>query len=172
MYSNKQKGVGFVLKLSWLISLGISLIGFLVIEHFFTIQPEKVSGSGNLGAVGITLILPFLLLSLLTTCRYFLVLFQNTIGQINKIITVISGFILIGIFIYFSIDYKNDVINSLNGPTWDPESEIYGLPTLNQYTNHIFFNFYTFALVHTISGTIGTIIGILKREKEKKEFPQ
>lgn len=161
-----------MLKLSWLISLGISLIGFLVIEHFFAIHPENFSGSGNLGAVGIALVLPFLLLSLLTTFRYFLVLSRNTIGQINKLITVISCFILIGIFIHFSLDYKNGVIDLLGGPISDPESEIYGFPVLNQYTNHIFFNFYTFALVHTISGTIGTMIGILKPEKEKEKFPQ
>lgn len=161
-----------MLKLSWLISLGISLIGFLVIEHFFTIQPEGVSGNGNLGAVGITLVLPFLLLSLLTTFRYFLVLSQNMKDTINKIIFIISSFILIGVFVYFSIDYKNTILASLGGPVSDPNSTIYGFPLLNQYTNHIFFNFYTFALVHTVSGTIGIIIGLLKPVKIKEELPQ
>lgn len=162
--------MNFLLRLSWLISLGISLLGFIIIEHFFTIQPEGVSGSGNSGAIGIALVLPFLLLSLFTTYRYFSELSRNAKDKLNRIFAFVSGIILIGIFIYFANGYKNDIIESLGGPTTDPNSKIYGFPLLNQYTNHVFFNFYTFGLVHTISGLIGGFVGLSKPKKE--ELPE
>ncbi len=156
-----------LLKLSWMISLGISLLGFLVIENFFTIQPKGISGSGNLGAVGIALVFPFLLLSLFTTYRYFFTLSNQAKNRLNRVITVITGFVLLGIFIYSSISYKNDIFESLGGSTTNPDSTIFQYPLLNQYTNHLFFNFYTFGLVHTISGLIGGLIGWFKPKKEE-----
>ena len=160
-----------MLKLSWLISLGISLLGFLIIENFFTIKPEGVSGNGNLGAVGMALVLPFLLLSLLTTFRYFLTVSKQASDRLVKVISFIGGFALIGVLLYFAIDYKNNVLESLGGPVSNPDSKIYGYPILNQYTNRVYYNFYTFALIHSISGLVGAIVGILNTEKKKEELP-
>ncbi|HWL25460.1 MAG TPA: nucleoside-diphosphate sugar epimerase [Ureibacillus sp.] len=156
-----------MLKLSWLISLGISLIGFLIIESFFTIQPEGSSGSGNLGAVGIALVLPFLLLSLYTTYRYFSTLLGQSTDTLNRVLILVSSIVLFGVFLYFSNEYRTDVIDSLGGPTTDPNSKIYQYPLLNQFTNSIFFNFYTFGLIHTISGVIGGLVGWIRPKKEE-----
>mgnify|MGYP003418036587 CR=1 FL=1 len=61
-----------MLRLSWLISIGISLFGVLLIEHFFTLTADgNETHGGNLGAVGLALIAPFILLSLFITFRYF-----------------------------------------------------------------------------------------------------
>ena len=159
--------MNWLLKLSWLISLGISLFVFLMIEHFFTIQPEGTSGSGNLGAVGIALVLPFLILSLFTTFRYLSTFVNQTKDPLNRVFTIISMIVLLNIFIYFAYSYQQDVFESLGGSTSNPNSQIYQYPLLNQYTNHIFFNFYTFGLVHTFSGLIGSIVGWFKPKKEE-----
>lgn len=158
-----------MLKLSWLISLGISLFGFLMIEHFFTIQPEGTSGNGNLGAVGIALVLPFLILSLFTTFRYSSTIVYQAKDPLNRIFMITSLIVLIGVFIYFAYSYQQDVIKLLGGPTSNPDSKIYQYPILNQFTNHIFFNFYTFGLIHTVSGLIGSIFGWFKPKKESPE---
>ena len=68
-----------MLRLSWLISIGISLFGVLLIEHFFTITADDSGrANGNLGAVGLALVLPFILLSLST----FFVGFTEFLGVI------------------------------------------------------------------------------------------
>ncbi|MFJ8237247.1 nucleoside-diphosphate sugar epimerase [Ureibacillus sp. NPDC094379] len=154
-----------MLKLSWLISLGITLIGFLIIQQFFTIQPEGVSANGNLGLVGIVIVIPFLLLSLFTTYRFFLVGMKEGKDQVMKIISIFGGFFMIAILIYLVIEYKNSVITSL-----ESDIKIDEFPQLNQYTYDIFFNFYTYALVHTVCGVFGTIVGFIQSKKIKEEL--
>lgn len=155
-----------MLKLSWLISIGISLFGVMIIEHFFSLSPEGVAKTGNLGAVGIALVIPFILLSLLTTFRYFAELFRNLKDKLLTIILVIAGIGLIVATAYYANDYKNEVYATLGGTTKDANSIIFGFPILNEYTNRIFINFYTFAFVHTISAVAGGIFGLIKPKKE------
>ncbi|MEO4052002.1 nucleoside-diphosphate sugar epimerase [Solibacillus sp. CAU 1738] len=158
-----------MLRLSWLISIGISLFGVMVIEHFFTLTPEGIAGSGNLGAVGIALVIPFILLSLFTTFRYFTEASRNAGDPILRGILIIAGIGLIIATAYYANVYKNEVYSSLGGTTNDAGSVIYGFPVLNEYTNRIFINFYTFACIHTISAITGAVFGIIK---PKKEMPQ
>ena len=152
-------------KLSWLISLGITLIGFLSIQQFFTIQPEGVSANGNLGLVGIVIVTPFLLLSLYTTYRFFLVRIKEGKDKVMKIISIFVGFFMIAVLFYLVIDYKNTVVTSL-----ESNINIDEFPQLNEFTFDIFFNFYTYALVHTVSGVIGTMVGFIQPKKTKEEL--
>jgi len=154
-----------MLKLSWLISLGITLIGFLIIQQFFTIQPEGVSANGNLGLVGIVIVTPFLLLSLYTTYRFFLVRIKEGKDKVMKIISIFVGFFMIAVLFYLVIDYKNTVVTSL-----ESNINIDEFPQLNEFTFDIFFNFYTYALVHTVSGVIGTIVGFIQSKIIKEEL--
>lgn len=154
-----------MLRLSWMISLGIALLGVMVIEHFFSLSAEDLAGSGNLGAVGITLVLPFILLSLFTTFRYFVEVARKAQDKILRACFLIGGVALIGALIYFSLDYKEQVYSDLGGTTKDVGSKIFGFPALNEYTNQVFINFYTFALIVTISAVIGGIVGTLKPVK-------
>ena len=154
-----------MLKLSWLISLGITLIGFLIIQQFFTIQPEGVSANGNLGLVGIVIVTPFLLLSIFTTFRFFLVRFKEGKDKVMKIIAIFGGLFMIAVLFYLVIDYKNTVITSL-----EPNIKIDKSSQLNEFTYDIFFNFYTYALVHTVSGVIGTIVGFIQSKIIKEEL--
>ena len=155
-----------MLRLSWLISLGISLFGVMIIQHFFTVKPDDVADGGNLGALGLALVAPFILLSLFITYRFFVVSARNAKDHIMRMIYFIFGVALLVVLIFYSIDFKDSVYTSLGGDTTTPGSVIYGFPVLNEYTNHVFLNFYTFGIVHTISGLFGTIVGMTKSDKQ------
>lgn len=154
-----------MLRLSWLISIGISLFGVMLIEHFFTVQPDDVAHGGNLGALGLALILPFLALSLFVSFRYFSEVLRASSDSLMRSIYIGFGIALFIIVVYYALDYKHDVYASLNGNTTTPGSVIYGFPLLNEYTNRIFINFYTFAAVHLLAALAGALFGLLKKSK-------
>ncbi len=155
-----------MLRLSWLISMGISLFGVMLIQYFFKMKPEETAEAGNLGALGIALIIPFLILSLFITYRFFVESARHAHDRLMRIIYLIFGVALLVVFIYYANDFKNDVYTSLGGNTKALGSQIYGFPVLNEYTNHVFINFYTFGIIHTISGLIGAFVGIIKSSKK------
>lgn len=156
-----------MMRLSWLISTGIALFGVMLIEHFFTMKLEdEALASGNLGAVGIALVAPFILLSLFTTFRYF-----STAARLHQDALMRSIYIGFGIALcltvtYFAIDYKNNVFESLGGTTKNPASSIYGYPFLNEYTNSVYINFYTFIAVHSAVAVLSAIYGIFSKGAE------
>lgn len=155
-----------MLRLSWLISLGISLFGVMMIQHFFTVKPDDVAHGGNLGALGLALVAPFIILSLFITFRFFAESARNAKDHIMRMIYFVFGVALFIAFIYYAIDFSKDAYASLGGNTKTVGSTIYGFPVLNEYTNHIFLNFYTFGIAHTLSALIGTIVGIVKPTKQ------
>ena len=155
-----------MLRLSWLISIGISLFGVLLIEHFFTLTADGTEAhGGNLGAVGLALIAPFILLSLFITFRYFTERSRMTRDRILRICLLIGGGALAVALLYYALDYKDEVYRALGGTTKDKDSIIYQFPVLNEYTNKIFINFYTFALIHTVSAILGGLFGVLKPQQ-------
>ena len=155
-----------MLRLSWLISIGISLFGVLLIEHFFTLTVDNTEAhGGNLGAVGLALVAPFILLSLFITFRYFTERSRKARDQILRICLLIGGGFLAVALLYYAIDYKDAVYATLGGTTKDNGSMIYQFPVLNEYTNKIFINFYTFALIHTVSAILGGLFGVLKPQQ-------
>lgn len=154
-----------MLRLSWLISLGISLFGVMIIQHFFTVKPDEVANAGNLGALGMALVAPFILLSLFTTYRFFVESSRHAKDHLMRMIYFVFGVALVVVLIYYANDYKADVFARLGGDTKTVGSQIYGFPLLNEYTNSIFFNFYTFGLVHAITGLVGAILGMLRPVK-------
>lgn len=76
---------------------------------------------------------------------------------------------MIGILVYLSLDYKNDILATLDGA--DARGG-YHLPSLNEYTYTIYFNFYTFALIHAVVGIIAALVGVFKPEAKKEELPE
>ncbi|MFY0743600.1 nucleoside-diphosphate sugar epimerase [Solibacillus silvestris] len=158
-----------MLRLSWLISMGISLFGVLIIQHFFTVKPDDVANGGNLGALGLALVAPFIILSLFITFRFFTESARNAKDQLMRMIYLVFGIALLVAFIYYANDFSNNVYASLGGDTKTPGSTIYRFPLLNEYTNHVFLNFYTFGIVHSVSALIGAANGILKSAKQSPQ---
>ena len=155
-----------MLRLSWLISIGISLFGVLLIEHFFTLTVNDTEAhGGNLGAVGLALVAPFILLSLFITFRYFTERSRKARDRILRFFLLIGGGVLAIALLYYALDYKDQVYATLGGTTKDNGSLIYQFPVLNEYTNKIFINFYTFAFIHTISAILGGVVGIFKPQQ-------
>ncbi|MED3661986.1 hypothetical protein NST62_08475 [Ureibacillus sp. FSL K6-8385] len=134
-----------VIRLSWLISLAISFFGFLIVNQLFNVQPK--GATGNLGFIGVIFLFPFLCLSLLTTFRYFATAI-GTVTSVGKIMGIFGGIVLIGILLYLFIDMKN----SIKGPIF----------ALNQETSRLYFDLYTFGLIHAISGVLGALYGIAR----------
>lgn len=85
-----------------------------------------------------------------------------------RMIYLVFGIALLVAFIYYANDFSNNVYASLGGDTKTPGSTIYRFPLLNEYTNHVFLNFYTFGIVHTLSALIGAANGMVK----PKQSPQ
>lgn len=163
-----------MMRLSWLISMGISLFGVLLIEHFFTMQlGDNGAADGNLGALGLALVAPFILLSLVITFRYFTTLSRNSVDLLMRSIYIGFGIVFFIAIIYFAIDYKNEVFAELGGTTKDPNSIIYGFPWLNEYTNRVYINFYTFAATHSFIAIIGAVTGMFtNKQSDSSELEQ
>ena len=147
-----------LLRLSWLISLGISLLGTLIVGNLYIQSDDNAK---SFGFIGMVLLIPFLLLSLFITFRFFLVASRNANDRLMKLFSLVGGVVLIGILIYFTIDFKNDVLSNIGVSTTNTS-----MPMLNQQTYSIYFNFYTFALIHSISGFVGGLVGLGKKESQ------
>ncbi len=151
-----------MLRLSWLISMGISLFGVMIIEHFFTLKADETGASGNLGALGIALVIPFFLLSIFTTFRYFTERARHAKDTIFRTFWLMLGVGLTAFLFYYAVQFKDEIYIQLGGSTAEPSSVIYGYPLLNEYTNKIFINFYTFGFVHALAGILGGLFEIMK----------
>lgn len=129
-----------MIRLSWLISLAISFFGMLIVGQLFLVQPK--GATGNLGFIGMIFLIPFLLLSLLATFRYFAT-FSRSAQKGSKMSGMLLGVLLIAFFSYF---FLND--EAMEG--------------LDEKTSQAYLNFYIFGLIHSISGVLGIVYGILK----------
>lgn len=141
----------------------------MIIEYFFTFQPENTVKHGNLGIVGIVLVAPFILLSSFITFRFSTELSRHAQDKMLRNILLIAGVGLVLVTSYYAWQYKNEVYASLGGTTSDPNSKIYGFPILNEYTNRAVINYYTFLLIHTLSAIAGAVYGIVKPKKALNE---
>lgn len=139
-----------------MISLAITLVGFLLMEYFFSYTVE--SGNGNFGFVGIILLLPFLLLSLFITIRYFIVVASDS-SRRSVIIGILIGVIIFVGSIYFAIDNKNHIISTTGDVT-------FSMFTLTAEASRIYFNLYTFISLHTACGLIGAIIHLFSNKNK------
>ncbi len=146
----------------WFFSLMVSYVGFYVIEHLFTIPPHKVSGNGNPGLLVIFLLFPFFAASLYLTFILIKAIFSTGLN-IKRIAIISSIAILICIILTgLIIHYTNALVHSLGGTPTSPDSRIYRFGWFNQYTNSLYFNTYTFLLIHILSVLAGLLTCIRK----------
>ncbi|MEH7012161.1 hypothetical protein V7087_15335 [Neobacillus niacini] len=120
----------------------LCLIAILMVKEF-SFSPESFSGNGN----PVILIYPFVLL---TFTLFGYELFLKLKGASFKGSTwrnvVVCSFIILLAASVLEFAYINELIQKLGGPPTNEESRIYRFPWLNQYTNTIFVNFYTFLI--------------------------
>jgi hypothetical protein len=140
-------------RLSWLISSSIAIFGVMLIQYFYQFKSE----TGNLGIVGIAIVLPFVLLCLFITFRYFRSASKAMSDKIMLICYNIFGIALATAFIYFAIDYRNEVFQTLGGGASSPNSTIYGEFGLNSDTSNVYFNFYTISATITVTAVISSL---------------
>ena len=159
----KKRGIKMI-RLSWLISCGIAIFGVMLVQYFFQMKSE----TGNLGIVGIALVIPFVILCLFITFKYFSYLATIKSDTITRIIYIVFGILFVGVLFYFATDYKDTVYTELGGTTHDKESTIYGMSWLNEKTSVIYFNFYTILIAISTAAFIGYVSSLIRGKKEKE----
>lgn len=139
----------------------VSIIGLILIDKF-TALPQHSSGNGNLALVVIFPLLP-VLFSLggflsISSHRYFaqksnLICFVTLSGMLLLLISIINK----------QINFYNSLLTVLQ--EFDrPISTDTLLISIDQYTNTMFFNQYTFAMWIILSIIIGAIVSRLKNK--------
>ncbi|WP_100401858.1 hypothetical protein [Bacillus sp. FJAT-42315] len=139
----------------WILSLIFSLIGFILIEKVFTMSPNVISGNGNVAILLIPLLSPIFILSIILTYKKVREIFGSVKNKKFTFIFLMISAIFSVLLIYLIIHYTNDLISALGGTPDNPQSKIYRFGWWNQYTNSLFFNVYTYLLIHLLSGMIG-----------------
>jgi hypothetical protein len=120
----------------------LCLVAILMVKEF-SFSPESFSGNGN----PVILIFPFVLLTFgLFGYELFLKLKEASFKKAAWRNVVIFSFIFFLAASMLEFEYSNELINKLGGTPTNEESRIYHFPLLNQYTNTIFVNFYTFLI--------------------------
>ena len=152
------------MRISWLISCGIAIFGVMLVQYFFQIKSE----TGSLGIVGIALVIPFVLLCLFITFKYFSYLATIKTDTIMRVIHISFGILLVGVLFYFATDYKDTVFAGLGGTIHDKDSAIYGMSWLNEKTSVIYFNFYTILITISTTAVIGYVSSLIRGKKEKE----
>lgn len=135
----------------------LSYLGFYIINNFFTIEPDVISGNGNPGLIIIILFSPIFVIGYLLTYQLSREISFNLLNKFQKLLILFFLFFSSILLIITIIYCANDLIISLGGPPNDPNSRIYRFGWFNQYTNSIYFNFYTFLLTHIIAAMIGIL---------------
>lgn len=149
-------------RLSWIISSSIAIFGVMLIQYFYQFK----SDTGNLGIVGIAIVMPFVLLCLFITSRYFYSASKAVHDKLILICYNIFGITLATALIYFAIDYRDEVFQTLGGGTSNPNSKIYGENWLNGETINVYFNFYTIVATITITAVISSFSSFWIKEKK------
>jgi hypothetical protein len=120
----------------------LCLIAILMVKEF-SFSPESFSGNGN----PVILIFPFVLLTFsLFGYELFLNLKEASFKKATWRNVIICSLLILFTACALEYDYFNELIHKLGGPPTNEESRIYQFPWLNQYTNPIFVNFYTFLI--------------------------
>ncbi|MCM3665474.1 hypothetical protein M3204_13740 [Mesobacillus subterraneus] len=124
---------------------GLAVLSLLIVIGIdvLTIDPQTISGNGNLALL---LIIPFIMVLTLYLTAFFL-FFKEVINRRWKLLLSI----ILPLIIIFSLariwQDSSELISLLGGGPKNPDSRIYRFPWLNQYTNTIFFNVYLIVLL-------------------------
>ncbi|MCM3693674.1 hypothetical protein [Neobacillus niacini] len=124
----------------------LCLVAMLMVKEF-SFSPESFSGNGN----PVILLFPFVLLTFgLFGYELFLKIKEASYKEAAWRIIVLCSFIVLVAACVLEFVYFNELIQKLGGPPTNHASRIYHFPWVNQYTNTIFINFYTFLIYSSI----------------------
>ncbi|SFS76877.1 hypothetical protein SAMN05428962_2747 [Paenibacillus sp. BC26] len=147
-----------------LISLFLAAIMFFLID-LFTLRyrvGQGISGNGNLGVLFIYIAVPIYLLMLVYVYKVSDGYYRNrkNIGALSVILLCLICFCVYG------ESYQiQSLLHHLGGGPNSPGSVIYRFGWLNQYTNTLYFNFYSFTIGVLMSLLISTYVEMLRRRK-------
>ena len=127
----------------------ILCILFIYLVDLLTVHPNVTSGGGNLGLL---FVIPAIVVFLL-----FAKSLWKTLGRIDLKLSTRKklgwgALVLLLLFCYLEYRFTIGVIRDLGGSPEVVSSRIYRYSWLNQYTNTIFINYYTFSILVTIIG--------------------
>lgn len=134
----------------------VNIFCFVLID-IFTVKPNShagSSGNGNIGLIFDIIAIPFYLLFLFQIIVSVspIIKSQLVTKPKNLITILLLVIILVGLILLQFYYYHSEIIK-FGGDNTNPNSLIYNFDLINQYTNILFFNSYTFL--------IGIVISIL-----------
>jgi hypothetical protein len=150
-----------VRKYSFYILFIINLVGIYVID-IFTQDPSRISGNGNPAIVILFFYIPSLLIFFLFFgINIYKMMLRQKYNYIFSIIFASIAFIFV--FVWMEYRYSIDLIFQLGGGPEEPNSRIYRFPWLNQYTNTMFFNYYTFFTIFFLIIFLSTLFAYIRK---------
>jgi hypothetical protein len=136
VFTNKE--ISSTYKVANLTGLAVLSLLMVIGIDVLTIDPQTISGNGNLALL---LIIPFIMMLTIFLTALFL-FFKEVINRRWKLLLSV----ILPLIIIFSLariwQDSSELISLLGGGPENPDSRIYRFPWLNQYTNTIFFNVY------------------------------
>lgn len=126
----------------WLV---LSVI-FIYLVDLFTVSPNVTSGNGNLGLL---IVVPAFVVFLLLARSLWRGLDRLELASNTRSIIGLGALVLLLVFCYLEYNFIINLVNDLGGSPEVEASKIYRYPWLNQYTNTIFINLYTFGILVT-----------------------
>ncbi|MFB9330910.1 hypothetical protein ACFFSY_33630 [Paenibacillus aurantiacus] len=132
--------------IAFAVSVSLSIVFFLLV-YIFTLtyrgDGHGASGNGNLGILFIIPAIPLYLIALIFTYRIVGPLLD---GAKTMLWGAMGLPLVILLCILGEYVYVDNLIRHLRGGPGNPDSVIYNFGWLNQYTNRIYFNAYTFVI--------------------------
>lgn len=147
------------------IFLGLSMIFFFLIDIFTLkprLDPESVSGNGNLGIVVLLFLVPIFLFWLGIWYKFLYKGFQHE-SPVNIKKYLLNGTLLFIVGIVFQFYFVSSSFKKLVNHEYNPFEEGYRGSMINQYTNTLFFNGSTYGIV--VSGVLVVTLLILLNKK-------
>jgi hypothetical protein len=115
----------------------------IVMVKEFTFGPEAYSGNGN----PVILLFPFVILTFsLFGFEWFVRLRETQFQSKIWVQLLMWSLVLLIASIILEIFFVKDLVQQLGGTPTNADSRIYRYPWLNQYTNTLFVNVYTFLI--------------------------
>lgn len=135
-------------------------LAFIYLVDLFTIRPHVISGNGNLGLL---IVAPTLLFFVFFGKSFWKSLGVLRVRPSTSMIMGSGAFVLFILFCILEYQFAVNLIKELGGSSKEPESRIYRFPWLNQYTNTLFINVYTFGILAAGITFLKIILNRIKR---------